>query len=465
MKQLVFDKASLGSSRRWIDDQGRLHVDGCRITKEEVADYLGSEIPDWEALGLDPGKVYSVYRPRSEIEKAQDALEQTIPISNGHISMTPDRPNKERRIGTVTGNTAWDGPYLTADVVFEDQRWIDTINDGSIKDFSVGYGSQVKRENGEFEGKPYSLKFTNISPNHLALVPSGRVKGAEVHDSADKIQSLRETMTNKQVTMRDLFKIRRISQSLPSIVFDEALDIFRKSAAPDKEGRFKQTIHDCIQLDRSKNKSAYVQDEDGTKKEEDVTKSVMDDDDDVPDEPVPDDVTDAEGDSADKDKDKPSEVADTDLTGGVNQVTDEPQPETAPVSPPPDGEKTIVEIKKTIPVESMTMDHNSLQKLINDAAEEKLEAYRQDIKRMNRLHSLASNRYGALTFDSANEMVDYLLKRNGIDKVQGMTFDAKEQMLEAVMTRHDLSKTAQPKMVNDSDLSKLIVGNTQIRRN
>ena len=58
MDKIVFDKVSFKDSVRSIDDNGFLHVAISNITKEQVAPYLGSEIPDFERLGLKPDSIY-----------------------------------------------------------------------------------------------------------------------------------------------------------------------------------------------------------------------------------------------------------------------------------------------------------------------------------------------------------------------------------------------------------------------
>ncbi|MFY3690853.1 DUF2213 domain-containing protein, partial [Achromobacter xylosoxidans] len=45
---LAFDRATV----RRIDVDGRMHVEISNISKATVNPYRGSEIPDWEALGL-----------------------------------------------------------------------------------------------------------------------------------------------------------------------------------------------------------------------------------------------------------------------------------------------------------------------------------------------------------------------------------------------------------------------------
>lgn len=55
--KLAFDRTA-----RRIDADGRLHVDRSHISKATVNPYYGKEIPGYEALGLQPDKVYRLLR-------------------------------------------------------------------------------------------------------------------------------------------------------------------------------------------------------------------------------------------------------------------------------------------------------------------------------------------------------------------------------------------------------------------
>jgi Uncharacterized protein conserved in bacteria (DUF2213) len=50
---LAFDRASV----RTYDRDGRLHVEVTNISKAAVNPYIGREIPDWRALGLDAASI------------------------------------------------------------------------------------------------------------------------------------------------------------------------------------------------------------------------------------------------------------------------------------------------------------------------------------------------------------------------------------------------------------------------
>ena len=57
-------------SARTVDENGFLHVAKSHISKETVNPYRGNEIPGWQALGLDPGRIYFGYRKGEELKKA-----------------------------------------------------------------------------------------------------------------------------------------------------------------------------------------------------------------------------------------------------------------------------------------------------------------------------------------------------------------------------------------------------------
>jgi hypothetical protein len=57
---LALDYASVRSK----DADGHLHVASSIVSAAQVNPYNGSEIPNWQALGLDPNRVYMLLRDR-----------------------------------------------------------------------------------------------------------------------------------------------------------------------------------------------------------------------------------------------------------------------------------------------------------------------------------------------------------------------------------------------------------------
>ena len=77
--------AGMDSARRLAFDRrmetidGHLVVTECNISKANVCPYLGAEIPGAEALGLEPSKIYMLYRDAAELEAAVRTYER-VPL-------------------------------------------------------------------------------------------------------------------------------------------------------------------------------------------------------------------------------------------------------------------------------------------------------------------------------------------------------------------------------------------------
>ena len=220
MDKIVFDKVSFKDSVRSIDDNGFLHVAISNITKEQVAPYLGSEIPDYERLGLKPDTIYKVYRPAEELKKAVTSS-NGIPIQLDHHADFADAPAKETRVGSTGTDGIFNAPYLQNSLHIQDADAIKRINDGSMRELSLGYRYTPEKKSGVFNGEPYDLIMRDISCNHLALVEEGRaghdvlVKDSkstlnEVQNMDDKVEkteiALADQMINTANVLKDLHK-------------------------------------------------------------------------------------------------------------------------------------------------------------------------------------------------------------------------------------------------------------------
>lgn len=184
---LTFDAAP---TARRKDDNGFLHVDACHITKEQVVGYYGREIPGWQELKLDPERLYNVYRPADEIEKAAPTFDG-LPLLLQHHLESADEPQKDFRVGSIS-RPAWNAPYLDCDLHITDGAAIDAIEHGDFKEISAAYLYEPTLERGTFDGTEYEIVMRNIRGNHVALVEKGRA-GADVvvADEAPEAPTLR----------------------------------------------------------------------------------------------------------------------------------------------------------------------------------------------------------------------------------------------------------------------------------
>ena len=70
VKMMLLIAMDRAPTARRTDADGRLHVAVSNISKANVCPYLGREIPNNVALGLDPNRVYNLLRDPAELAKA-----------------------------------------------------------------------------------------------------------------------------------------------------------------------------------------------------------------------------------------------------------------------------------------------------------------------------------------------------------------------------------------------------------
>ena len=172
---LAFDRTL---NNREIDADGRMHVKVSRISKANVCPYKGSEIPDYEALGLDPERIYQLYRDPGELAKGASTF-NNIQLLRRHIAVSADDPKKDDVVGT-TGETAeFRDPYLYNSLAIWDAEAIAGIESRDQCEISCSYRYKAVMEPGETQGVAFDGRMTEIVANHVALVEAGRA-GSDV---------------------------------------------------------------------------------------------------------------------------------------------------------------------------------------------------------------------------------------------------------------------------------------------
>ncbi|MEM8140946.1 DUF2213 domain-containing protein [Morganella morganii] len=167
--KFAFDKASV----RTYDDDGMMHVALTPISKSNVCIYYGKEIPDSEALGLEPNKAYRLLRHPEELRKAVSTFNNK-PLLNKHIGVTVIDPPKEAIVGSTGERAEFDGTYLKNSLVIWDIDSILGVETDKQKEISSSYRYRLDMTPGEYEGETYDGVMRDIVCNHVAIVPSGR---------------------------------------------------------------------------------------------------------------------------------------------------------------------------------------------------------------------------------------------------------------------------------------------------
>ncbi len=164
--------------RSHIDENGFKVIEAMPISVVGVFPYLGRQIDYDGEMGLEPNKIYYVFRSPEELfDKEAMASFNGKPFIDNHEMLGKGFKPVDKRPadGTIYNvRRSKDMPdYLIADTNIFTEKMIKKIADGK-RELSLGYRCQYVPEAGTWNGIPYQFKQTNLRGNHLALVEHGR---------------------------------------------------------------------------------------------------------------------------------------------------------------------------------------------------------------------------------------------------------------------------------------------------
>ena len=228
MTLLAFDK-----SARLVDESGILHVEKSNISKSIVNPYMGTEIPRWDELGLDPNKVYYLYRDPAELERATDTF-RNLPLLSKHVPVFAEKPPKDLVIGCVGSDVEFKAPYLQASLSVWDRNSIALIEANAVKELSSAYFYDADMTPGVVDGTHYDGIMRNIRGNHVAVVESGRAGPDVVVADADPFTKP-STENPMRLTKKGKARLTLLTNALPKLAQDEKLPSLVNGKSVDKD--------------------------------------------------------------------------------------------------------------------------------------------------------------------------------------------------------------------------------------
>lgn len=291
VERLAFDRASV----RTFDGNGRLQVKVSNISKANVCPYFGREIPGAEKLGLDPEKIYRLWRHPDELKKAV-ATFNNIPLLSIHTPDFPGDPPHESRVGVTHSNAAFDGTYLTNGLSVWDNSAIAGIETEEQEELSSSYQYVADMTPGTTPtGEVYDGIMRDIIGNHVALVETGRA-GSDVlvadslppelkHMSKRKAAAIRATLKPLLAADADLeAEVRKALLALDEAEKEDEEEQKKKTADDededeDEKEKKKKPASDAEEDDEEDKKKKTADDEDyedDDKKDDKVSKTAMD---------------------------------------------------------------------------------------------------------------------------------------------------------------------------------------------
>lgn len=220
------DMALDRNSARSYDADGRLHVERSSISKSNICEYFGREIPGSETLGLDPARKYRLLRDPVELERAADTFNR-LPILKRHVPVTADTHDPALVIGATGENATFEAPYLRNSLVFWPQAAIDDIESGNQKQLSSAYRYRADMTPGSYQNEPYDGVMRDIVGNHVALVTEGRAgPDVMVGDSMPAQEKPMKTSLSSLLAARAIKRLNLtgVSREALAIAMDEEME-------------------------------------------------------------------------------------------------------------------------------------------------------------------------------------------------------------------------------------------------
>ncbi len=215
---LAMDDAS---SVRQYDRDGRLHVKVNNISKANICDYFGREIPGFEKLGLDADKKYKLLRSPEELKKAAATFNR-LPLLMRHVPTNAEMHAKHLTVGTTGSNARYEHPYLKNDIAVWDNEGIGGVEDETQRELSSSYHYRPDMTPGEYEGEAYDGVMRDIVGNHVALVREGRAgDDVIVGDSKPEELHMTKVLSRKATSARGAL----IAYLMPKLAMDAKVDV------------------------------------------------------------------------------------------------------------------------------------------------------------------------------------------------------------------------------------------------
>lgn len=226
-----------------IDTAGMWTIKSNPITHSGVAMYSGRAIDATGSLGLEPLKLYPVYRPIEELVKACESFNGKPLINNHEMIGTAEgltKPDEKNVGGTIFNVRQADGigDTIVADMTIFSDEIQKNVQDGKCE-LSLGYYCKYRPEVGTHNGQRYDFVQYDLEGNHIALVDCGRMgSGVRVFDSKTMVFDSMEINMEKKAKTLDADELRDEVSALLKDASDEALAKCKDVLAPAKDDEF-----------------------------------------------------------------------------------------------------------------------------------------------------------------------------------------------------------------------------------
>lgn len=177
------------------------------------------------------GSVYNELRTPEEVFN-QDSINsfKLKPITNNHPTTKVNADNaKDLQVGHIGEDLKRDGNNLIGSIMITDSQTIKDVENGK-RELSLGYTTELVKEDGDVNGESYEFKQTNIKGNHLAIVYQARA-GRQARLNLDGQDAVCVNINNNK--KEDMFTEKDNSKELKEKI--DSLETDKKSLETNKK--------------------------------------------------------------------------------------------------------------------------------------------------------------------------------------------------------------------------------------
>lgn len=178
------------------------------------------------------------------------------PVTDGHHGLVTKDNSHDLMKGFTASNGHVEGNMLYNDITITDPNLISQIKNGSKRELSIGFETQMDPTSGTYNGAKYDAVQRNIRINHVAVVPKGRA-GHEVRLIGDSAEAVDQVEPSEEKGNQMETRIVRADGQNITVAADDVEKITKLDA--DNSAKAKQIADLDAQIKKLQSEKAQLQ--------------------------------------------------------------------------------------------------------------------------------------------------------------------------------------------------------------
>lgn len=212
--------------------------------------------------------------PEEILSDATVSSANSKPVTDGHHGLVTKDNSHDLMKGFTASNGHVEGNMLYNDITITDPNLISQIKNGSKRELSIGFETQMDPTSGTYNGAKYDAVQRNIRINHVAVVPKGRA-GHEVRLIGDSAEAVEQVEPSEEKGNQMETRVVRADGQNITVAADDVEKITKLDA--DNSAKAKQIADLDAQIKKLQSEKAQLQgDADASAKKADEAQAKAD---------------------------------------------------------------------------------------------------------------------------------------------------------------------------------------------